>query len=151
LQLLSDAPAHHLFCLLGPVDPALNSLPELLCVLQICLEGQLSKTTVLESLSRGHNAAGDMIPWTLSQQFQDADFPSLSGLSCSVVDLSTPITFQSGARIVRIATHPAYQDMGYGTRAIELLKAYYRGDIICSEETVVDSHTPRIYYLFFLL
>ncbi|XP_063934411.1 RNA cytidine acetyltransferase-like [Zophobas morio] len=126
LQLLSDAPAHHLFCLLGPVDPALNSLPELLCVLQICLEGQLSKTTVLESLSRGHNAAGDMIPWTLSQQFQDADFPSLSG-----------------ARIVRIATHPAYQDMGYGTRAIELLKAYYRGDIICSEETVVDSHTPQ--------
>ena len=32
---------------------------------------------------------GDLIPWTVGQQFQDNDFPSLSG-----------------ARIVRIAVHP---------------------------------------------
>ncbi|CAH3162782.1 unnamed protein product, partial [Porites evermanni] len=36
LQLLSDAPAHHIFCLLGPVDPAQNILPEVFCVLQVC-------------------------------------------------------------------------------------------------------------------
>lgn len=35
LQLLSDAPAHHIFCLLGPVDPAQNTLPEVYCVLQV--------------------------------------------------------------------------------------------------------------------
>ena len=46
------------------------------------------------------------------QQFQDNDFGRLSG-----------------ARIVRIATHPDYQNMGYGRRAMELLKNYYEGKI----------------------
>lgn len=32
---MSDAPAHHLFCLLGPVDPKKKSLPEILVVLQV--------------------------------------------------------------------------------------------------------------------
>jgi len=32
---------------------------------------------------------GDLIPWTVGQQFQDSEFPSLSG-----------------ARVVRIAVHP---------------------------------------------
>ncbi|GCB68142.1 hypothetical protein scyTo_0013788, partial [Scyliorhinus torazame] len=35
LQLLSDAPAHHLFCLLPPVQPTQNSLPEVLAVIQV--------------------------------------------------------------------------------------------------------------------
>ncbi len=35
LQMLSDAPAHHLFCLLGPVDPNKKSLPEVLAVVQV--------------------------------------------------------------------------------------------------------------------
>lgn len=35
LQLMSDAPAHHLFCLLGPVDPNEAALPEVLCVVQV--------------------------------------------------------------------------------------------------------------------
>ena len=33
----------------------------------------------------------------------------------------------SGARIVRIATHPDFQGMGYGTRALSLLLDYYEG------------------------
>lgn len=32
LQMLSDAPAHHLFCLLPPVPPTQNALPELLYI-----------------------------------------------------------------------------------------------------------------------
>lgn len=32
---MSDAPAHHLFCLLGPVDPAQSTLPEVLCFIQV--------------------------------------------------------------------------------------------------------------------
>ena len=35
LQMLSDAPAHHLFCLLPPVPPTQNSLPEVLAVIQV--------------------------------------------------------------------------------------------------------------------
>ncbi|XP_074650514.1 RNA cytidine acetyltransferase-like [Tubulanus polymorphus] len=113
LQLLSDAPAHHIFCLLGPVDPNQTSLPEVLCVLQVCLEGEINKQTVMNSLARGQRASGDLIPWTISQQFQDHDFPTLSG-----------------ARIVRIATHPHYQGMGYGSRAMQLLQEYYEGKVV---------------------
>ncbi|PIK41706.1 putative N-acetyltransferase 10-like [Apostichopus japonicus] len=110
LQLLSDAPAHHIFCLLGPVNPAQNSLPEILCVVQICFEGEISKQTIMNSLSRGQRASGDMIPWTISQQFQDNDFPRLSG-----------------ARVIRIATHPDYQGMGYGSRSLQILQDYFEG------------------------
>ena len=46
LQMLSDAPAHHLFCLLGPVDPNSNALPEILCVVQV----EESRTITLYSV-----------------------------------------------------------------------------------------------------
>ncbi len=55
---------------------------------------------------------GDMIPWTISQQYQDTEFPRLSG-----------------ARVVRIAAHPDMTRAGYGTRALELLRRYYEGDL----------------------
>ncbi|CAL8359457.1 unnamed protein product [Lota lota] len=110
LQLLSDAPAHHLFCLLPPVPPTQNALPEVLAVVQVCLEGEISQQSILNSLSRGKKAAGDLIPWTVSEQFQDPEFGSLSG-----------------ARIVRIAVNPDYQGMGYGSRALQLLQMYYEG------------------------
>ncbi|XP_036417345.1 RNA cytidine acetyltransferase isoform X2 [Colossoma macropomum] len=110
LQLLSDAPAHHLFCLLPPVPPTHNSLPEVLAVLQVCLEGEISRQSILNSLSRGKKAAGDLIPWTVSEQFQDSEFGGLSG-----------------GRVVRIAVNPDYQGMGYGSRALQLLQRYYEG------------------------
>ncbi|KRX58814.1 N-acetyltransferase 10, partial [Trichinella sp. T9] len=110
LQMMSDAPAHHLFVLLGPFVQNSNNIPEILCVVQVCLEGDLSKASVHSSLTSGKRPSGDLIPWTLVQQFQDEDFPSLCG-----------------ARIVRIATHPDYQRMGYGLRAVQLLQRYYEG------------------------
>jgi len=113
LQLLSDAPAHHIFCLLGPMSSESSSLPEVLCVVQVCLEGEISKGSIMAGLSRGQRASGDLIPWTMAQQFQDDNFPQLSG-----------------ARIVRIATHPEYQRMGYGSRALELLQSYYQGELV---------------------
>lgn len=58
----------------------------------MCLEGDIAKDTILSSLSRGKRASGDLIPWTVSQQFNDNEFGGLSG-----------------ARIVRIATHPDFQ------------------------------------------
>lgn len=60
--------------------------------MQVCLEGEVSKATIADGLGRGRRAAGDLIPWTIAQQYQDQEFPTLAG-----------------ARIVRIATHPDYQ------------------------------------------
>ncbi|XP_048827935.1 RNA cytidine acetyltransferase [Brienomyrus brachyistius] len=119
LQMLSDAPAHHLFCLLPPVPPTQNSLPEVLAVVQVCLEGEISRQSILNSLSRGKKASGDLIPWTVSEQFQDPEFGSLSG-----------------ARVVRIAVNPDYQGMGYGSRAMQLLQMYYEGQFPVLDDTV---------------
>ncbi|KAL8138293.1 hypothetical protein V2J09_004294 [Rumex salicifolius] len=104
LQLMSDAPAHHLFVLLGPVDESKNHLPDILCVIQVCLEGQISRKSAMTSLSEGYQPHGDQIPWKFCEQFRDTEFPSLSG-----------------ARIVRIATHPSATRLGYGSKAVELL------------------------------
>uniref|UniRef100_A0A3B4VII6 RNA cytidine acetyltransferase n=1 Tax=Seriola dumerili TaxID=41447 RepID=A0A3B4VII6_SERDU len=123
LQLLSDAPAHHLFCLLPPVPPTQNSLPEVLAVVQVCLEGEISRQSILNSLSRGKKASGDLIPWTVSEQFQDPEFGSLSG-----------------GRVVRIAVNPDYQGMGYGSRALQLLQMYYEGKFPTMDESTHSNH-----------
>lgn len=68
LQLMSDAPAHHLFVLLPPVKDDESTLPEPLVVLQVALEGNISKQSILDGLSRGTRTSGDMIPWLISQQ-----------------------------------------------------------------------------------
>ncbi|KMR04795.1 n-acetyltransferase 10 [Lasius niger] len=127
LQMMSDAPAHHLFCLLGPVDSNKRTLPEILVVLQVCLEGEISKTSIKEGLTRGRRAAGDLIPWTIAQQYQDDDFPVLAG-----------------ARIVRIATHPDYHGMGYGSRALQLLKQYYEMKIPNINENIAQEPVMEI-------
>ncbi|KAK4952459.1 N-acetyltransferase 10 [Elasticomyces elasticus] len=132
LQLMSDAPAHQLFVLVPPVQNDTVDLPEILCVLQVALEGQISKESVLSSLSRGQRAGGDLIPWLVSQQFQDSEFAGLSG-----------------ARVVRIATNPDYASMGYGSRALQLLTEFYEGKHINLSETenvsaVHEQEMPRV-------
>lgn len=129
LQLMSDAPAHQLFVLVPPVDDNSGKLPEPLCVLQVALEGQISRESVLNSLSRGQRAGGDLIPWLVSQQFQDSDFAGLSG-----------------ARIVRIATNPDYVKMGYGSRALQLLIEFYDGRFtsLSESEPTEDPEMVRV-------
>lgn len=129
LQLMSDAPAHQLFVLLPPIEDGDNRIPDPLCVIQLALEGEISKESVRKSLSRGHRAGGDLIPWLISQQFQDEEFASLSG-----------------ARIVRIATNPEYSGMGYGSRALELLQDYYQGKFtdISESNSINDTTISRI-------
>ncbi|XP_055795341.1 RNA cytidine acetyltransferase [Salvelinus fontinalis] len=124
LQMLSDAPAHHLFCLLPPVPPKQNSLPEVLAVIQVCLEGEISRQSILNSLSRGKKASGDLIPWTVSEQFQDPEFGSLSG-----------------GRVVRIAVNPDYQGMGYGSRAVQQLQLYYEGQFPYMDENAQTANS----------
>jgi len=114
LQMLSDAPAHSVFVLLSPsAEKDSNSLPDILAVVQVALEGRISRKAVEAQLARGHRSAGDLIPWTISQQFGDSKFAQLSG-----------------ARIVRIAVHPSVQSMGYGSRAVELLYRFYNGEMV---------------------
>ncbi|KAK3376713.1 GNAT acetyltransferase 2-domain-containing protein [Lasiosphaeria ovina] len=128
LQLMSDAPAHELFVLTAPIVE--GKLPEPLCVIQVSLEGKISRQSILNSLSRGQQPAGDLIPWLMSQQFQDDEFASLSG-----------------ARVVRIATNPDYMSMGYGSRALELLVDYYEGkfaDLTEDVGTAIQRSIPRV-------
>ena len=73
LQMLSDAPAHQVFVLLGPLKSD-GSLPDILCALQVCFEGEISKQSLADQLKRGQRPSGDMIPWTISEQFQDDNF-----------------------------------------------------------------------------
>lgn len=108
LQLMSDSPSQQIFVLLPPVED--NKIPDPLCVIQLALEGEISRESVRNSLGRGVRAGGDLIPWVISQQFQDEEFAGLSG-----------------GRVVRIATNPDYSGMGYGSKALELLKDYYEG------------------------
>ncbi|KOM30646.1 hypothetical protein LR48_Vigan01g020000 [Vigna angularis] len=129
LQLMADAPAHHLFVLLGPVDESKNQLPDILCVIQVSLEGQISRKSAIQSLSDGHQPFGDQIPWKFCEQFRDTVFPSLSG-----------------ARIVRIATHPSAMRLGYGSQAVELLVRYYEGQLTSISEIDVEDEgkTPSV-------
>jgi N-acetyltransferase 10 len=113
LQIMSDAPEHHLFVLLGPIDENTTTLPEIYCVIQVAMEGNINKEIVMANLAKGTNPSGDLIPYLISKQYQESEFGSLSG-----------------ARIVRIATHPDFQRMGYGSRAIELLAKYYEGELL---------------------
>ncbi|QDZ23803.1 RNA cytidine acetyltransferase [Chloropicon primus] len=122
ILLMSDAPAHHLFVLLAPVDENTGKLPDVLCVLQVAFEGQISKSVSLNALAKGNQYHGDLIPWTVSQHFQDAEFPKLSG-----------------ARVVRIATHPDITGGGYGSKALQLIKLYFEGGM----QGLDDVNAPR--------
>jgi N-acetyltransferase 10 len=113
LLLLSDAPAHRLFVLMGPQPEDAQGLPDILCAVQVALEGGISRRMVQDQLRSGNRASGDLVPWTVAQQFQDDDFPHLDG-----------------ARVVRIATHAAATRMGYGKRALELLAKFYQGELV---------------------
>lgn len=126
LQLMSDAPAHHLYVLVPPITEDSNRLPEPLVVIQVALEGRISKSSVQQSLSRGQRAGGDLIPWLVSQQFQDDEFAGLSG-----------------ARVIRIATNPDYIGMGYGRRALDLLVDFFSGKFINLDENDHPPETPQ--------
>ena len=111
LLLLADAPAHRLFALLAPpADEAANAMPDVLAVVQVALEGGIARDAARAALAHGHAPGGDLIPWTLSAQFRDAELPRLSG-----------------ARIVRVAVHPDLQRCGYGGAALRELVAFYEG------------------------
>ena len=83
-------------------------MPDILCAMQVALEGNLSEAFIENNSSRGIQPSGDLIPWKIREQFQDSKFPQLAG-----------------ARVVRIATHPSHQKQGYGSRSIQLLVDFF--------------------------
>lgn len=88
-------------------------MPDVLCALQIALEGHISDNSIKHNSQRGIKPSGDLIPWTMREQFQDTEFPKLAG-----------------ARVVRIATHSMVQKMGYGSKAINLLVNFFERKMI---------------------
>ncbi|EJT98812.1 N-acetyltransferase Nat10 [Dacryopinax primogenitus] len=121
LMLLSDAPAQRLFVLCKEIQTDATTLPEPLCVIQVAMEGRISRDAVMEGLRGGIRGGGDLIPWLISQQYQDDGFGGLSG-----------------ARVVRIATHPEYNSMGYGARALDLLRSFFGGELLNLEEAAQE-------------
>jgi N-acetyltransferase 10 len=87
-----------------------NRFPDILVVVQVALEGAISRGAAQASLAAGQLPQGDLLPWMVAQQFQDSQFPGLSG-----------------ARIVRIAAHPSVMGAGYGSKAMRELQKYYEG------------------------
>jgi N-acetyltransferase 10 len=108
LQLMSDAPGHHIFALCSPGES--GATPDILCVIHACEEGNLTPESVTSNLSKGLRPSGDLIPYTLSQYYLESSFANLAGL-----------------RVVRIATNPEVQRSGYGSRALQLLREYFTG------------------------
>ncbi|KAF8204236.1 DUF699-domain-containing protein [Mycena galopus ATCC 62051] len=119
LQMLSDAPAHHLFVLLPPIKDDEEVLPEPLVVLQVALEGGLSKDIVSDASGEGAGHG----------QFLESGFAALQG-----------------GRIVRVACDPDYAGMGYGSRALEALNSFYSGEYYNFDE-LRRRHRHRILIL----
>ncbi|ELQ73971.1 putative P-loop ATPase fused to an acetyltransferase [Trachipleistophora hominis] len=111
LKIIADEPDHHVFVLLAPEKE--KKLPRIICAAHVALEGKVT----------GERKDGNLIPWTLSEQFLDKNFLE-----------------RRGCRIVRIAVHPDYQNMKYGTRMIELLvDTFSRGEARTFEFKVTEA------------
>ena len=108
LILMSDSPNHRIFVLLPPFSQDQKTLPDIICYIQVALEGHISKSKAEDAANRGKSPDGDLIPWTVSKRLNCPDFTSLTGI-----------------RIVRIAVHPQMQSKGYGGVAIKQLIEYY--------------------------
>jgi len=120
LQLLSDSPSHLIFVLLGPIkknSEGKAEMPDILCAVQVALEGNLSKLTINENSQRGIKPSGDLIPWNIREQFQDSEFPKLAG-----------------GRVVRIASHAKAVKMGYGSRALQQLAEFFEKKLVSIDE-----------------
>ncbi|KMV65179.1 putative P-loop ATPase/acetyltransferase fusionprotein [Encephalitozoon cuniculi EcunIII-L] len=102
LQILADSPRHEIFALVTPVEDNGRDIPKVICSLQISFEGRCRRTE--------HLREGNLIPWVVSEEHLDASFLDAYG-----------------ARIVRIAVHPEYVGMGYGTASLNLLIKHLSG------------------------
>jgi len=92
LAILSDMPNHI------PFVVAVNGKP--VCSLHIAVEGRLDDETI-EKIKDGYKPKGQIIPDLMLKHYWHFEFPKMVG-----------------ARVVRIATHPAVMNMGIGSFAL---------------------------------
>ena len=125
LMMMSDAPKHHVFALIPPVTEETAAVPEVYVAIQVALEGRIGSSSEIlaKAVASGLRPSGDMIPWTLSQQFSDTDFGQLNGL-----------------RIVRIAVHPQLARMGYGSEALRQIWQWVQR--VNSKDLIIPTAPP---------
>lgn len=100
IQILSDSPNHEIFTLITTVEDNGQEIPRVLCAIHISFEGRCRGDLLKK---------GNLIPWIVSETYFNKDI-----LDCL------------GVRIVRIAVHPDYMSMGYGSRSLDLLFDFFR-------------------------
>eukprot|EP00916_Digyalum_oweni_P023615 GHVL01039189.1.p1 GENE.GHVL01039189.1~~GHVL01039189.1.p1 ORF type:complete len:705 (+),score=134.14 GHVL01039189.1:910-3024(+) len=124
LMLMSDAPAHEIFVLLPPLDESTSTLPPIITAIQVAMEGGIEQDSLKDSLKRGLRPSGDMIPWTITQQFLEVSFGQLQGV-----------------RVVRIATHSQLARMGYASEAMKQLTSFFENSSKVYDSEICES--PR--------
>lgn len=97
-DLLLMADTHHIFTLLSPIHEGACELPKIICAVQVAFESVENKS----------QRQGNLIPWTIYDNYLKNEFLEIKGM-----------------RIIRIAVHPDYVKMGYGTRAVKLLCDFF--------------------------
>ncbi|EGR27233.1 hypothetical protein IMG5_199740 [Ichthyophthirius multifiliis] len=123
LQEISDSPSNSVFVLMQKIDDKnpKKGLPDILCAIQVCIEGKISKEAVQISQQQSENSEfktyTDIIPYTITEEYQDNDFGKLSGI-----------------RIIKIATHPDAQRKGYGSKALSLLQSFLQGQLLTKKD-----------------
>ncbi len=95
LVILLDMPNHI------PLRVKVNG--KTVCALHVAVEGGMDEETV-RKLSDGYKPRGQIIPDLILKHYWDYEFPELHGV-----------------RIVRIATHPSFMNMGIGSYALKML------------------------------
>ncbi len=104
LAILSDMPNHL------PFVVTVNGKP--VCSLHIAVEGRLDDETI-EKIREGYKPKGQIIPDLMLKHYWSFEFPKMVG-----------------ARVVRIATHPAVMDMGIGSYALfKILEWAYKQNL----------------------
>ena len=108
-----EIPADHpAYAILRDADITVEQGEDLILRRSLTPDGR-SKAYINDNTQRGLKPSGDLIPWNIREQYQDSEFPKLAG-----------------GRIVRIATHPTTQKMGYGSKALELLTAFFEKKLL---------------------
>lgn len=71
---MSDAPNHRLFALLPPLDNQEKAIKNIICYVQVAIEGKIGAVECDDATNRGKRPDGNLTPWTLRRQFLPVHF-----------------------------------------------------------------------------